>query len=191
MQLTESSIRKIIKEELQKVLFESSYKGSITKPKGDEPPFGLSSQALRAIARRYRTNEQDPGPVGESNTIDSVISGLVDIGANYEEVNKNWRPFLNNLLDWSGTRAANAKLKKFKEFERKMLSFTPEGRAEYKADLAADAVNSPEARQKRLERDKLKSFKQRSTVGTPNTYNQNQIDRMAGLAERKHKGIKK
>lgn len=100
MKITQSELRKIIKEELKKSLKLDEASGSnrtVVKPTGDQAPFGLGSNALRAIAQFYSDNLSDKTIHGLANTAQSLVSGLASLtGHDSEKIRANWSTVLND-----------------------------------------------------------------------------------------------
>lgn len=101
MQLTESSLRKIIKEELKKVLFEADGNDTIeARPLEKDPFYGLPREAFKHIVRAQKDNYHDQtiDPTSKEGIIQAIISGLsATPGVKYDY--NSWHDFLNRKND--------------------------------------------------------------------------------------------
>lgn len=172
MKITQSELRKIIKEELKKSLKLDEASGSnrtVVKPKGDQAPFGLGSNALQAIAEFYSDNLSDKTVDGLDNTAQSLVSGLASLtGHDSEKIRANWSTVLNNK-----NKLAQLQLK-IDPFVKK--GFTKGEDFESKIPFKTQKANSPEAQRIRQQRAK-------STVGQTRQTSLGQGDNFMNLAE--------
>lgn len=160
MQLTESSLRKIIKEELQKVLFEARLNPSPQQlpdlKKGTA--YGLTLPVLKTAGQVYNDNNHDETVIGRENIMQSIATGLRTNKYDEHSVN-NWMNFLQRLSE-----------KEMWELESVLYRHSPPGEAEFGREQA----NSPEAVEKRNKRAtdnwlKTGAFSSNPNKSRPNT----------------------
>ncbi len=132
MKITESQLRTIIKQELQKTLFEN------LNPDKTIKAYGLPSKVLVVAGGKYYSNLHDKTVIGEDSVIQSIMSGLRTAVPNIKDSTlKNWENFLRGLDD-----------SEIGYLEAILDDYTPQGKAAY----AKAQANSPEAVKIRTDR---------------------------------------
>lgn len=132
MKITESQLRKIIREQLQITLFEN------LNPDKTKKAYGLPTKVLVVAGGIYYSNLHDKTVIGEDSVIQSIMSGLrtAEPGIKDSTLN-NWENFLRGLND-----------SEIGNLEAILDDYTPEGKAAY----AKAQANSPEAVKTRTDR---------------------------------------
>jgi len=138
MRITESQLRKIIKEQLQKTLLEGRL-----NPSPEQLPdlekgtaYGLPLPVLKIAGQVYSDNLGEFGETGPQNTISSILTALRETGVKDHTVN-NWEKFLRALSD-----------KEINELGGIIAFRTPRAKAAYTKSQA----NSPQAIKTRTDR---------------------------------------
>jgi len=159
MQITESSLRKIIKEELQKVLFEGTVnpKPELLPNEKKGTAYGLTLPVLKIAGETYNSNNGDQTVIGRENIVQSIVTGL---SRYYDQHTINtWKNFLQGLSE-----------NEMWKLESVLYRHTPRGEAEFGREQA----NSPEAVEKRNKRAtdnwlKTGAFSSNPNKSRPNT----------------------